>query len=74
MTAFAYENHLAAIEMIRTTGSYVDMTAPDAPLPMVATADVAQVVARELSAPSGEGKRVLHLRAPHQYTMREAAY
>ena len=69
---YFYENHLVAIEMIRTMGSYADMTAPDVPLPMVATADIAQVVARELLTPSGKGKRVLHLRAPHLYTMREA--
>ncbi len=69
---YFYENHLAAIEMIRTMGLYADMTAPDAALPMVATADIAQVVARELRTPSGEGKRVLHLRAPRLYTMREA--
>ena len=69
---YFYENHLAAVEMIRTMGLYADMTAPDVPLPMTATADIAQVVARELRMPSGEGKRVLHLRAPHLYTMREA--
>jgi uncharacterized protein YbjT (DUF2867 family) len=69
---FFFENHLVAIEMIRTLGAYADMTAPDAPLPMVATADIAQVVARELCTPSGNGKRVLHLRAPNLYTMREA--
>lgn len=69
---YFYENHLAAIEMIRTMGFYTDMTAPDVPLPMVATADVAQLVARELRTPSGEGNRVLHLRAPELYTMREA--
>jgi uncharacterized protein YbjT (DUF2867 family) len=69
---YFFENHLAAIEMIRTMGLYADMTAPDVPLPMVATADIAQVVARELRAPSGGGKRVLHLRAPHLYSMREA--
>jgi uncharacterized protein YbjT (DUF2867 family) len=66
-----FENHMVAIEMILTTGTYADMTAPDAPLPMVATADIAQVVARELRTPSGTGKRVLHLRAPRLYTMRE---
>ncbi|RST50392.1 hypothetical protein EJI01_21800 [Variovorax sp. MHTC-1] len=66
-----FENHLIAIEMIRTIGAYADMIAPDSPLPMVATADIAQVVARELSTPSGKGKRVLHLRAPSLYTMRE---
>jgi uncharacterized protein YbjT (DUF2867 family) len=66
-----FENHLIAIDMIRTIGAYADMLAPDAPLPMVATADVAQVVARELHTPSGKGKQVLHLRAPSFYTMRE---
>jgi uncharacterized protein YbjT (DUF2867 family) len=66
-----FENHLIAVEMIRTIGAYADMLAPDAPLPMVATADIAQVVARELTMPSGVGKRVLHLRAPGLYTMRE---
>ena len=66
-----FENHLIAIEMIRTIGAYADMFAPDAPMPMVATADIAQVVARELRTPSGKGKRVLHLRAPSLYTMRE---
>lgn len=69
---YFFENHLIAIEMIRTIGAYADMTAPDAPLPMVATADIAQVVARELRTPSGKGKRVLHLRAPSLYTMKEA--
>lgn len=69
---YFYENHLAAIEMIRTLGLYADMTAPDVPLPMVASADIAQVVARELRSPSGEGRRVLHLCAPQPYTMREA--
>jgi uncharacterized protein YbjT (DUF2867 family) len=69
---YFYENHFAAIEMIRTMGLHADMTAPDVPLPMVATADIAHVVARELRSHSGKGKRVLHLRAPHLYTMREA--
>lgn len=67
-----FENHLLAIPMIRAIGIYADMTAPDAPLPMIATADIAQVVARELRTPSATGKRVLHLRAPRLYTMRES--
>ncbi|AGU52651.1 NAD(P)-binding domain-containing protein [Variovorax paradoxus B4] len=69
---YFFENHLIAIEMIRTIGAYADMTAPDSPLPMVATADIAQVVARELRTPSGKGKHVLHLRAPSLYTMKDA--
>lgn len=70
---YFFENHLAAIEMIPTIGVYADMTAPNAPLPMVATTDIAQVVARELRTPSGKGKRVLHLGAPQLYTMRDSA-
>lgn len=69
---YFFENHLLAIQMIPTIGVYADMTAPDAPLVMAATADVAQVVARELLTPSGKGKRVLHLRASRLYTMRES--
>jgi uncharacterized protein YbjT (DUF2867 family) len=69
---YFFENHLLAIPMVQTVGVYADMTAPDAPLPMVATADIAQVVARELRTPSGHAKRVLHLRAPQLYTMRQS--
>jgi uncharacterized protein YbjT (DUF2867 family) len=69
---FFFENHLLAIQMIPAIGVYTDMLAPDASLPMVATADIARVVARELLTPSAKGKRALHLRAPRLYTMREA--
>lgn len=69
---YFFENHLFAIGTIQALGAYADMTAPDAALPMVATADIAQAVARELRTPSGTGKRVLHLRAPRLYTMRES--
>lgn len=70
---YFFENHLLAIDMIPSIGVYADMTAPDTPLPMVATADIAQVIARELRTPSVLGKHVLHLRAPRLYTMRESA-
>ncbi|MFC4307948.1 NAD(P)H-binding protein [Steroidobacter flavus] len=69
---YFFENHLAALQMIPTIGVYTDMTAPDAPLPMAATSDIAKVVARELLTPSFSGKRVLHLHAPRLYTMRES--
>jgi uncharacterized protein YbjT (DUF2867 family) len=59
--------------LIPSIGVYADMTAPDTPLPMVATADIAQVIARELRTPTVLGKHVLHLRAPRLYTMRESA-
>jgi uncharacterized protein YbjT (DUF2867 family) len=70
---YFFENHLVALGTIQPLGVYADMTAPDAPLPMVATADIAAVVARELVRPSTPGKRVLHLRAPRLYTMAESA-
>ena len=69
---YFFENHLFAIGTIQAIGAYADMTAPDAPLPMVATADIARVVARELRNPSGTGKRLLHLRAPRLYSMRDS--
>jgi uncharacterized protein YbjT (DUF2867 family) len=68
-----FENHLMAIDMIRASDIYADMYSPEARLPMVATSDIAEVVVRELRAPSGNGKRVLHLRAPNLYRMREVA-
>lgn len=68
---YFYENHLIAMELIAALGIYTDMTAADSPLPMVATADIAQVVARELRSPQRSG--ILHLRAPRLYTMRESA-
>lgn len=69
---YFFENHLAAIQMIPTLGVYSDMTAPDAPLPMVATSDIARVVSRELLESSIRDKAVLHLLAPRLYTMRES--
>lgn len=70
---YFYENHLHALGTIEALGVYADMTAPEAPLPMIATADIAEVVARELVDFTTTGKRVLHLRAPKLYTMRESA-
>ena len=70
---YFYENHLFAVGTFKALGVYPDMTAPDAPIPMIPTADIAQVVARELQAPSGRGKRVLHLHAPRNYSMKESA-
>lgn len=69
---YFFENHLFAIGTIQALGVYADMTAPEVALPMSATEDIAAVVARELAG-SAPGKRVLHLRAPKLYTMRECA-
>jgi uncharacterized protein YbjT (DUF2867 family) len=69
---YFFENHLAAIGTIQAAGAYIDMTAPDAKLPMIATADIAAVAARELRGTTS-GQRVLHLHAPRLYTMHESA-
>jgi uncharacterized protein YbjT (DUF2867 family) len=70
---YFFENHLFAIGTLQAIGAYADMAAPDAPLPMIATADIAAVLARELRAPVRPGSRVLHLHAPRLYTMSESA-
>lgn len=70
---YFFENHLFAIGAIRALGVYPDMTAPETRLPMIATQDIAGVVARELVTPSGGGKRTLHLHAPRLYSMKESA-
>lgn len=68
-----FENHLSAIGTIQALGIYPDMTASDAGIPMIATADIAHVVARELMTAGPAGKRVLHLHAPRFYSQAESA-
>jgi uncharacterized protein YbjT (DUF2867 family) len=70
---YFFENHLVALETIRALGVYPDMAAPDTRVPMIATSDIARVVARELLTPSGHGKVTLHLHASRRYSMKESA-
>jgi uncharacterized protein YbjT (DUF2867 family) len=65
------ENLLPAAAAVAAAGLLPGMEAPDAPMPMVATRDVAAVVARELATPRHRGALLLH--APRHVTMREAA-
>lgn len=65
------ENLLAAIPEIAAAGVISGMESPDAPIPMVATADIAQTVAQELVTLRHRG--VLQLQAPRHITLREAA-
>ncbi|HZP91723.1 MAG TPA: NAD(P)H-binding protein [Burkholderiales bacterium] len=71
--AYFMENHLHAIGLIRATGVYPAMIAPDAPVAMIATRDIAAVVAEELSQPRFKGHTVRHLLGPRSVTMAEAA-
>lgn len=65
------ENHLHAAGAIAALGVYPSLERGDVPVPMIATADIAAVVARELVEPTSRG--VLHLQGPRPYTFQEAA-
>ncbi len=65
------ENLLAALGEPADVQQLVGMEAPDGPVPMVATADIAAVAAAELMTPQRRGVLLLH--APAHVTMREAA-
>jgi uncharacterized protein YbjT (DUF2867 family) len=65
------ENHLAAVATVAAGGPLSGMEAPDVPIPMVATRDIAAVAERELVAPQHRGVLVLH--APTHMTMRAVA-
>jgi uncharacterized protein YbjT (DUF2867 family) len=65
------ENHLHVAAAVAALGVYPSLESPDAAVPMVATADIAAVVARELTQPQHRG--VLYLHAPRRYTFVEAA-
>ncbi|HCK81249.1 MAG TPA: NAD(P)H-binding protein [Candidatus Competibacter sp.] len=71
---YFFENHFNAIGSIKALGVYSDFIEPDAPIPSIATSDIAAVAARELINPGQNAeRRVLHLRAPKSYTPTEAA-
>ena len=60
------ENHLHAAGAVAALGVYPSLERADVPVPMIATADIAAVVARELvDAPT---RGVLHLHAPRHYS------
>lgn len=65
------ENHLHAAGTIAALGLYPSLERADVPVPTIATADIADVVARELVKGSARG--VLHLHAPRAYTFAQVA-
>jgi uncharacterized protein YbjT (DUF2867 family) len=65
------ENHLHAAGTIAALGMYPSLERADVPVPTIATADIADVVARELVKGSARG--VLHLHAPRAYTFAQVA-
>lgn len=65
------ENQLAFAAAVAAGGPLPGMEAPDAPIPMVATRDIAAVAARELVSPQHSGVLLLH--SPRHETMRRVA-
>lgn len=65
------ENHLHVAGAIAALGVYPSLERSDVPVPMVATADIAAVVVRELVESCTRG--VLHLHAPQHYTFQQVA-
>jgi uncharacterized protein YbjT (DUF2867 family) len=65
------ENHLQAAGTISALGVYPSLERSDVAVPMIATPDIAAVVARELVDAGTRG--VLHLHAPHHYTFQQVA-
>lgn len=68
---FFMDNLLQSAAPIAAAGVLPGMEAADATIPMVATRDIAAVVARELTTPRHSGVLLLH--APQHVTMRDAA-
>jgi len=71
--AYFMENHLHALGLIGALGIYPGMLAERVPMPMIATRDVADYIAGELTRPTFNGQEVRHLFGPRDYTMTEAA-
>lgn len=70
--AYFMENHLWNIPLIRTRGVNGSPIRPDAPLPMVATEDIADATARLFVEGKFHGHAVRYLLGPRDLTMSEA--
>jgi uncharacterized protein YbjT (DUF2867 family) len=66
------ENHLFSIPVIRGQGVNGSPVLPDAPLPMVATKDIADAASRLLLGGTFRGHSVRYLLGPRDLTMSEA--
>ena len=70
--AYFMENHLWNVPVIRERGVNGSPIRPDAPIPMVATKDIADEAARMLLAKTLSGHSVRYLLGPRDLTMTEA--
>ncbi|MEW6720521.1 MAG: NAD(P)H-binding protein [Thermodesulfobacteriota bacterium] len=68
---YFHENHLWSIPAIRSQGVNIGALRPEAPIPMVATEDIASEASRLLLRDSFSGREVRYLLGPKDYTMSE---
>ena len=68
-----YESFYAALETIRHEGVLADSVAPDAKVPMIATADIAAVAVGALRERGWSGAAIRELMGPRDLTYAEAA-
>jgi uncharacterized protein YbjT (DUF2867 family) len=68
-----FEAITAGLPLIKSAGVLVDALAPDLPVPMLSTEDIAEVAARELLARDWKGVDVRELHGPCDLTCNEAA-
>jgi uncharacterized protein YbjT (DUF2867 family) len=67
-----FESITAAVDLVRALGINADAVAADAPVPMIATRDVAEVAAAALAAHEWTGVQVRELLGPSDLTYTEA--
>jgi len=71
--AYFMENHYGSIPAIKQAGMIPGLLKASVPISMVATRDIADRVARELTQPSTKGHAVRHVLGPKDCTMSETA-
>jgi uncharacterized protein YbjT (DUF2867 family) len=69
---FFMENFLLNLGLIKAQGINGSAAPPDAPMELIATADIGRYAAERLAASDFSGSSVVNLVAPRPYTMREA--
>jgi uncharacterized protein YbjT (DUF2867 family) len=69
---FFMENLLLNVGLIKTRGINGSAAPGDAPMELIATADIGRYVAERLAVRDFSGPRVVNIVAPRPYTMREA--
>jgi uncharacterized protein YbjT (DUF2867 family) len=69
---FFMENFLLNVGLIKSRGINGSAAPADAPMELIATADIGRYVAERLAVRDFSGPRVVNIVAPRPYTMREA--